>query len=164
MDRFRIQGGTPLSGAVEVAGSKNAALPILASTLLLEGEASLSRVPRLRDVETMCGLLESLDCEIVSGSGLVQVRTQADGATQAPYAVVRKMRASICVLGPLLARRGMAEAALPGGCVLGARPIDIHLRGLEALGATLSLDSGVVRAKAPPGSRGRHGWPPGRRA
>jgi UDP-N-acetylglucosamine 1-carboxyvinyltransferase len=148
MDRFRIQGGTPLSGEVEVAGSKNAALPILASTLLLEGEASLSRVPRLRDVETMCGLLESLDCAIVSGSGLVQVRADATGSTQAPYGIVRKMRASICVLGPLLARRGTAEAALPGGCVLGARPIDIHLRGLESLGATLSLDSGVVRAKA----------------
>ena len=151
MDRFRIHGGFPLKGSVVAAGSKNSTLPVLAASLLLQGESKFKRVPGLRDVDTMLGLLESLDSSVVRMGDEVQIRVADSGRTSAPYEIVRKMRASVCVLGPLLARRGRAEAALPGGCVLGVRPIDIHLRGLEALGARVSLESGVIKAEAPRG-------------
>ncbi|MBC8329982.1 MAG: UDP-N-acetylglucosamine 1-carboxyvinyltransferase [Planctomycetes bacterium] len=151
MDCFRIEGGEELSGSVAASGSKNASLPILAASLLLEGEADFQRVPELRDVSTLLELLRDLGAEVDACAGRVRVRCGAQGPTEAPYAVVRRMRASVCVLGPLLARRGRARVALPGGCVLGVRPIDLHLKGMEALGATVTVEHGTVVAEAPPG-------------
>ena len=128
MDCFLVDGGTPLEGRVGAAGSKNAALPILASSLLLDGQASFARVPLLRDIDTMRELLEALGVRMESpAAGLWTAQVVDDGGTVAPYEIVRRMRASVCVLGPLLARRGQAEVPLPGGCVLGARPIDVHV-------------------------------------
>lgn len=151
MDCFRVQGGVPLRGRVAASGSKNACLPLLASTLLLDGAADFERVPALRDVDTILELLDGLGCRVVRDGARVRLAADAAGPTEAPYAVVRRMRASVCVLGPLLARRGRAQVALPGGCVLGARPIDLHLKGLAALGADIQIEHGTVIATAPAG-------------
>lgn len=152
MDCFLVDGGTPLDGRVAAAGSKNAALPILASALLLDGPAAFSRVPLLRDIDTMRELLEALGVRMESSTaGGWTAEVVDSGVTAAPYEIVRRMRASVCVLGPLLARRGRAEVPLPGGCVLGARPIDVHIRGMQALGAVVELEHGSLRAEAPTG-------------
>jgi UDP-N-acetylglucosamine 1-carboxyvinyltransferase len=151
MDLFRIEGGRVLLGSVEASGSKNACLPLLAAGLLLEGETRLGRVPRLRDVDTLLELLGELGVQAHREGDDLRLACPQGGPTEAPYAVVRRMRASVCVLGPLLARRGRARVALPGGCVLGVRPIDLHLKGMEALGAEVRVEHGTVVAAAPPG-------------
>ncbi len=152
MDCFVVEGGRPLAGTVRAAGSKNAVLPLMAAALLPEGETRLERVPRVRDVTTLTELLRSLGASVESGvPGMLRIQAPAEGPTEAPYEVVRRMRASVCVLGPLLARRGRARVSLPGGCVLGVRPIDLHLKGLAALGARIQVEHGTVAAEAPPG-------------
>jgi len=148
MDRFVIQGGAPLRGEVAVSGAKNAALPILAATILADGECRLEGVPRLRDVDTMLEILGTLGVEARrEADGAVVTRTVDEGLTRAPYELVKTMRASICVLGPLVGRRGRAEVSFPGGCVIGPRPVDLHLTGLEALGARIKVEGGYIRAE-----------------
>lgn len=149
MDMLTIQGGTPLRGTVRVDGAKNAALPIMAACVAVQGEVQLTQVPDLVDVSTMTQLLQSLGCE-VSRTQNQTATVNADPANKsfADYELVRRMRASICVLGPLLARFGKAEVSLPGGCNIGHRPIDLHLKGLTALGADLRIENGYVVATA----------------
>jgi len=149
MDMFCIEGGHTLRGSVRVEGSKNASLPILAATLAIEGEAYLQQIPQLQDVQTMNRLLQLMGASIEwQADGSLIVNTDSVHTTLAPYEMVRQMRASVCVLGPLLARFGKAMVSLPGGCNIGHRPIDIHLRGLTALGADIRLDGGYVVAEA----------------
>ena len=148
MDALRIHGGTRLSGTLEVDGSKNAALPAMAAAILSAGEVTLRDIPTLSDIGNMVKLLRELGCE-VSGQGRdCTIRTIDTSATHARYDIVRTMRASICVLGPLLAARGEARVSMPGGCAIGDRPVDLHLRGLEALGAQIELDGGDIIARA----------------
>jgi UDP-N-acetylglucosamine 1-carboxyvinyltransferase len=153
MDRIVIRGGRPLRGEVEVGGAKNAALPALAATLLAEGEHQLQRVPRLADVATMGRLLEHMGSEVERNAGgtgdQLTVRTPAQLKAEAPYELVKTMRAAVLVLGPLVARVGRARVSLPGGCAIGARPIDQHLKGLTALGAEIRLSHGYVEVTAP---------------
>lgn len=148
MDRFEIEGGVPLRGEVEVGGAKNAALPMLAATILAEGTCRLEGIPDLRDIRTMLRLLESLGVEATRlPDGAIETRITDPSAVMAPYDLVKTMRASICVLGPLVGARGRAEVSFPGGCVLGPRPVDLHLLGLERLGATVEVDAGYIRAE-----------------
>lgn len=147
MDRLAIEGGVPLKGEVEVSGAKNAVLPILAATLLADGPCTIEGVPDLKDVSTMLDILRVLGVEAnrhADGTVTTEVRTES--SSRAPYELVKTMRASICVLGPLLGKRRRAEVSFPGGCVIGPRPIDLHVSGLEALGATLSLEGGYIVA------------------
>ncbi len=148
MDKLIIEGGTRLEGTVKVSGSKNAALPILAATLMSEGDCTISNVPPLRDMFTICRILNELGVETHYEGGTVSSRLVSDKFCVAPYDLVRTMRASICVLGPLLARRGRAKVSLPGGCVIGSRPIDLHIKGLAALGAKIKIEHGYVVAEA----------------
>jgi len=149
MDRFVIEGGTPLSGEVEVGGSKNASLPALAACLLAEGESSIGNVPFLKDVETLRRILEQLGMKARRDSeGRIVCRVEDEGPVTAPYELVKTMRASICVLGPLVAKRGHARVSQPGGCVIGPRPIDLHLKGLVALGAKVRVEKGYIVAEA----------------
>ncbi len=149
MERIVIRGGTRLRGAVAASGAKNAALPIMAASLLAEGPCRLSNVPELRDVRTMATLLESLGVRVAGGAG-AQLVLDASAATghRAAYDLVRTMRASVLVLGPLLARFGEAQVSLPGGCAIGARPINLHLKGLDKLGAEITIDEGYVCARS----------------
>lgn len=148
MDMFCVEGGQQLRGTVQVEGSKNAALPILAATLAVQGEVVLERIPQLQDIATMRRLLQSMGATIDDGRDFtLTVDTRDVRESVAPYDLVRQMRASVCVLGPLLARFGTARVSLPGGCNIGHRPIDIHLRGLAALGADIRLESGYVVAE-----------------
>jgi len=145
MDSFRIEGGHRLSGHATVDGSKNAALPLLAAAILSEGTTTLSGVPELSDITNMCRLLEALGLEISRPRpGTIQAQTVDPNRIHAEYEIVRTMRASISTLGPLLARRGRAVVAMPGGCAFGARPVDLHLRGMEALGAKVRLEGGDI--------------------
>ena len=147
MDKFVIQGGVRLKGEVTVSGSKNAALPILAASLLGDSPSTLRSVPDLADVRAMSNLLGDLGTEVTrDGGGAMTVVVKDESLSHAVYDRVRKMRASICVLGPLLAKRRYARVAMPGGCAIGARPIDLHLRGLRALGAKIELESGDIVA------------------
>ncbi len=150
MEQIIVSGGRPLRGAVRIHGAKNAALPIMAAALLAEGPTVLHRVPRLRDVETMAGVLRplGLSAEWVGPQSLRLCPEKNTKTTTAPAELVRRMRGSVCVLGPLLATRGAAVLPLPGGCVLGRRPIDLHLLGLRALGAEISFERDFVRAAA----------------
>ena len=149
MERIVINGGRPLSGTVRVSGSKNAALPIMAASILTRGTTVLSEVPRLADVETMREILVALGVDAEWTGGNTMRLTPGDTAgADAPPDLVRRMRASVCVLGPLLATRGAAALPLPGGCVLGLRPIDLHLRGLKALGAEFRVEDTRVRGRA----------------
>lgn len=148
MDKILVHGGTRLGGRVRVGGSKNSALPILAATLLTKETCEIRRVPDLSDIHYMLTILSSLGCEVERASGVVRVRAE-NVRTEAPYEIVRKMRASVCVLGPLIGREGEATVSLPGGCVIGDRPIDLHLRGFESLGAAVSVRSGNVKVLAP---------------
>jgi UDP-N-acetylglucosamine 1-carboxyvinyltransferase len=148
MDKILVHGGRPLEGKVKIGGSKNSALPILAATLLTKETCTISRVPDLSDIHYMLTILAGLGCEVKRASGTVQVRAEKI-MTHAPYDIVRKMRASVCVLGPLLGREHEATVSLPGGCVIGDRPIDLHLRGFEALGAAVRVTSGNVKVLAP---------------
>ncbi len=149
MDMFVVRGGHPLQGAVAISGSKNASLPIMAAVLAVEGPVTLRKVPRLADVDTLALLLSRLGVRIDrTGNDDLQLEVVDTSACVAPYDLVRRMRAGICVLGPLLGRRRRACVSLPGGCNIGHRPIDLHLRGLAALGAEISIDRGYVLAKA----------------
>jgi UDP-N-acetylglucosamine 1-carboxyvinyltransferase len=149
MDRFRIRGGRPLSGEITIGGAKNAALPLMTAGMLTDERLVLSNVPRLADIQTMSALL--------SQHGVAVDRLDNDGRrlsiggaitnTEAPYDIVRKMRASFLVLGPLLARVGEGRVSLPGGCDIGVRPVDLHLKGLEQMGAQITLDGGYVNAR-----------------
>jgi UDP-N-acetylglucosamine 1-carboxyvinyltransferase len=149
MDAIRVQGGRPLHGEITVGGAKNAALPILCATLLADGGSRLRNVPDLRDIHTTAALLRFLGREVEVNCPEVRM-LPATGPVrpEAPYELVRQMRASVLVLGPLLARYGRAKVSLPGGCAIGARPIDQHLKGLEALGAKIHVEHGYVSATA----------------
>jgi UDP-N-acetylglucosamine 1-carboxyvinyltransferase len=151
MDAFRIQGGTRLSGRIAVEGSKNASLPLMAAALLADEPVTLRRTPDLADTRNMSRLLGELGCDVTAANGDPSTLTLTNidtTASHARYDIVRTMRASICVLGPLLARRKHAAVAMPGGCAFGARPVDLHLRGLEALGARIDLRGGDIVATA----------------
>src|SRR6202158_3346369 len=147
MDAIRIRGGGPLRGSVRISGAKNAALPILCATLLSDGASKLRNVPALRDIDTTAALLRFLGRNVTVMSPEVTVDAGTDVRPEAPYELVKQMRASVLVLGPLLARFGRAKVSLPGGCAIGARPIDQHLKGLEAMGATIHLVRGYVEAE-----------------
>lgn len=149
MDKFLIKGGQPLKGSVTVSGSKNAALPILAATILANGKSIIKGVPRLADVETMSQILRELGLEVKrKPNGDIEVEVKDESSSTARYELVKTMRASICVLGPLLAKRKNARVSLPGGCVIGVRPIDLHEKGLRALGAKMDYQHGYVIARA----------------
>ena len=157
MDMFRIRGGRPLEGSITIGGAKNAALPLMAAGLLTAERLVLTNVPLLDDIRTMGALLAQHGVAVDKAAN--DGRTLSIGgpitSTEAPYDIVRKMRASFLVLGPLLARIGEARVSLPGGCAIGARPVDLHLKGLEQMGAEITLDAGYVSAKAP--KQGLHG-------
>jgi UDP-N-acetylglucosamine 1-carboxyvinyltransferase len=148
MDRIVITGGTPLHGEVQISGAKNSALPLLASTILGGEECVLTNVPRVVDVMTMGKLLSMLGASVVHEGNRAVVRADVIHATQAPYELVKTMRASVLVLGPLLARWGEATVSMPGGCAIGSRPVNLHLAGLTKLGAEVSIEHGYIRAKA----------------
>jgi UDP-N-acetylglucosamine 1-carboxyvinyltransferase len=148
LDKILIRGGAKLRGEVRVSGAKNAALPILVSSLLAAGRSTYRNVPQLGDVRTMTRLLETLGAGIEGRGGIVHIDTSRINRFEAPYDLVKTMRASALVLGPLVSRYGEAKVSLPGGCAIGARPIDQHLKGLEALGARISLEKGDVYARA----------------
>jgi UDP-N-acetylglucosamine 1-carboxyvinyltransferase len=161
MDAFRIQGNRPLRGTVRVHGSKNAALPLMAASLLTDQPVALRDVPDLSDIRNQARLLGRLGIDVQrdpdTDPRAYTLQTQDTSLCQAPYEIVRTMRAGICVLGPLLGRRGHAEVSMPGGCAIGDRPVDLHLRGLRALGAEIELDEGYILARAPAGRlKGAH--------
>lgn len=150
MARFIVEKSEPLHGEVEISGSKNAVLPIMAAAILTEDECEIMDVPALRDVDVMCRLLGSIGSEIKTNykENTIQITTKSIIAEEAPYELVKKMRASILVMGALLAKTGKAKIALPGGCAIGARPINLHLKGFQALGAEIMEGHGYVEAKA----------------
>lgn len=173
MDMIRIRGGRPLHGTIAIGGAKNAALPLMAASLLTRETLTLSNLPHLADITTMVNLLAQHGAEVaMEGGGRDGEGDGGEGggdghvgrtlsltagdiaSTTAPYELVRRMRASILVLGPLLARRGEAKVSLPGGCAIGTRPVDLHLKGLEALGAEIELEGGYVHARVPDGLKG----------
>ena len=156
MDSIIVRGGTPLHGQIRIAGAKNAALTLMPATLLTEEPLTLTNVPRLSDIRTMSQLLKSLGTEVASmqGGQVITLSSYNLASTTADYEIVRKMRASNLVLGPLLAREGYATVSLPGGCAIGARPMDIHITGLEALGAEIELRDGYLHAKTKGGLKG----------
>ena len=156
MDKFVIQGGTPLVGSIPTSGAKNSALPVLAAALLTADEVVLRRIPRVRDIRTMERLLVDIGSDIRVDGETVTLKTPTIVSPEAPYELVKTMRASSLVLGPLVARAGRARVSLPGGCGIGARPINYHLSGLERLGAVISQDHGYIEAAAPDGLRGAH--------
>ncbi|MFC7335824.1 UDP-N-acetylglucosamine 1-carboxyvinyltransferase [Haloferula chungangensis] len=153
MDKLLVHGGTPIHGTITISGSKNASLPILAATLLTEEDCVIRRVPDVSDTNYMVQILTGLGSDVERFSGTVRV-TAAEISDTAPYDIVRRMRASVCMMGPLLARKKRCVVALPGGCVIGDRPIDLHIRGLEALGATAEVEGGNVILSAPNGLKG----------
>ncbi len=149
MDNLLIKGGQTLSGQLRVSGAKNAALPILAATLLTDAKTTIRNLPHLHDITTMVELLGSLGADLMIDEKLgIEVDGSTINTLQAPYELVKTMRASILVLGPLLARFGEAEVSFPGGCAIGSRPVDLHLKGLEAMGAEISVDAGYIKAKS----------------
>lgn len=156
MDSIIVTGNGPLSGQIPIAGAKNACLTLMPATLLSEEPLTLTNAPRLSDIKTMSALLQSLGAEVtqLQDGQVLAMSSHALNNHVADYEIVRKMRASILVLGPLLARDGHAVVSLPGGCAIGARPVDLHLRALEAMGAELELKDGYVHAKAPGGLKG----------
>jgi UDP-N-acetylglucosamine 1-carboxyvinyltransferase len=158
MDKLLIRGGGPLSGEIRVSGSKNAALPILAATLLSSEPVRVSNLPHLHDITTMIALLRSMGTELLVDEKLcVEINGATTKQTTAPYELVKTMRASILVLGPLLAHFGRARVSFPGGCAIGSRPVDQHLRGLEAMGAQIEVDEGYITATCPNGRlKGAH--------
>jgi UDP-N-acetylglucosamine 1-carboxyvinyltransferase len=163
MDSIRIRGGNPLKGQIAIGGAKNAALPLMVAALLTDETLALSRMPDLADIKTLSNLLiqHGAEIEIAGGDGVrdperrtAKITTAEITSTTAPYDLVRRMRASVLVLGPILARMGEASVSLPGGCAIGTRPVDLHLKGLEALGAEIELEGGYIHAKAPKGLQG----------
>ncbi len=154
MDKFRIKGGNPLKGSVSISGAKNSALPCMAAALLTPETVTLHNLPYARDIITQRRLLEDLGATVLTP----ELRTHKINAShieifEAPYELVKTMRASVLALGPLLARFGKAKVSLPGGCAIGTRPIDLHLKGFEQLGAEVRLEAGNVVASAPEGGR-----------
>ncbi|VDY98143.1 UDP-N-acetylglucosamine L-carboxyvinyltransferase [Escherichia coli] len=145
MDKFRVQGPTKLQGEVTISGAKNAALPILFAALLAEEPVEIQNVPKLKDVDTSMKLLSQLGAK-VERNGSVHIDARDVNVFCAPYDLVKTMRASIWALGPLVARFGQGQVSLPGGCTIGARPVDLHISGLEQLGATIKLEEGYVKA------------------
>ncbi|MDD3444752.1 MAG: UDP-N-acetylglucosamine 1-carboxyvinyltransferase [Zavarzinia sp.] len=154
MQRIVIRGGGELHGEIPISGAKNAALPLVAAGLLTSGTLILDNLPELADVGFMLGLVEQHGAEIARGPRHVEITAATISNTTAPYDIVRKMRASVLVLGPLVARMGEARVSLPGGCAIGTRPVDLHLKGLEAMGAVIELADGYVHATAPKGLKG----------
>ncbi len=163
MDRIRIRGGSRLKGEISVGGAKNAALPLMAASLLTDETLTLGNLPHVADITTMANLLAQLGVEVhLNGQAangghygrVLELTARRIAQTRAPYDLVRKMRASVLVLGPLVARYGRAEVSLPGGCAIGTRPIDLHLQGLRQLGAEIELSEGYVIARAPQGLTG----------
>ncbi len=152
MDKFVIRGGNPLLGTVRISGAKNAALPAMAAALLTEEPVILENIPQVRDIETERRLLAAMGAEVELGYGRAQHRTTICcrnlANAEASYDLVKTMRASTLVLGPLVARTGAARVSLPGGCAIGARPIDLHLNGLEKLGAQITQEHGYIEARA----------------
>ncbi|MCK9194198.1 MAG: UDP-N-acetylglucosamine 1-carboxyvinyltransferase [Nevskia sp.] len=149
MDKFLIEGNGPLAGEVRASGAKNAALPILCASLLIDDALQLDNIPQLHDIATTKRLLAQMGVAVATDStGSVTVNASGITTCTAPYELVKTMRASILVLGPLLARRGEAQVSLPGGCAIGARPVDLHLMGLKAMGAEITLDGGFINARA----------------
>ena len=149
MEKLLIQGGAPLEGEVRISGAKNAVLPILAATMLGEGPSVISNVPHLRDVTTTMSLLGQMGASLTVDERMnIEVDPDTINSYQAPYALVKTMRASILVLGPLVARFGEAEVSLPGGCAIGARPVNLHIEGLRAMGAEIVVEDGYIRARA----------------
>ena len=153
MDKFVVRGGNPLLGTIKVSGAKNSALPCMAAAILTEDEVILENIPQVRDIETERRLLAAMGAEVDLGYGRAQHRTSIRCATLsdpvAKYEIVKTMRASSLVLGPLIARTGIARVAMPGGCAIGGRPIDLHIKGLEAMGATITQDHGYLEARTP---------------
>ncbi len=154
MDRFVIKGGVPLRGQIETGGAKNSALPALAATLLTDRPVVLRRIPRVRDVRTMQRLLVDIGASTEVDGECVRIQVSQIRSPEAPYELVKTMRASSLVIGPLVARAGHARVSLPGGCAIGARPINLHLAGLEQLGAQIQQSHGYIEASAPQGLRG----------
>ncbi len=148
MDKIVIKGGVTLNGEIQVGGAKNSALPLLFATLLSSGTSELTNIPGLRDINTAAKLLETLGAEVSRDGACFRIDASQIESVEAPYDLVKTMRASVLVLGPLLARCGHARVSLPGGCAIGARPINLHLKGLELLGAKITLDHGYVEAAA----------------
>lgn len=153
MDKLVVHGGSVLKGAINISGSKNASLPILAATILTGEDCIIRRVPDVSDTNYMIQILSALGADVERSSGTVRIAC-AEIADEAPYELVRRMRASICVMGPLLARKGRAVVSLPGGCVIGDRPVDLHLKGMEALGARVEFEGGNITLTAPNGLKG----------
>ena len=157
MDKLLISGGGPLDGEIRISGSKNAALPVLAATLLADTPVCLYNLPHLNDITTMLALLRCMGVGITITERMgVEIDISTMTEFEAPYELVKTMRASILVLGPMLARFGKADVSFPGGCAIGSRPVDIHLKGLEAMGAQIEVDGGYIRARAPEGLKGAH--------
>jgi UDP-N-acetylglucosamine 1-carboxyvinyltransferase len=148
MDKFLVRGGRPLRGSVKVGGAKNAVLPIMAASLLTDEEVVIRNVPDLRDVQTLSKVLRELGMEVDHQEDCLRIQMKDESPYTAPYELVSTMRASICVLGPLLAKRGRARVSMPGGCVFGVRPIDLHIKGLNSLGARLAVESGFLQCEA----------------
>src|SRR5512138_247536 len=158
MDKFVIRGGNPLLGTIRVSGAKNAALPAMAAALLTDETVILENIPDVRDIETTRKLLVAMGAEVELGYGRAAHRTTIScrnlASPEASYELVKTMRASTLVLGPLVARAGRARVSLPGGCAIGARPIDLHVNALEHLGARIEQEHGYIEAQAPTGLRG----------
>ena len=152
MEKLQITGGTRLHGEVKISGAKNAALPILAATILAEGVCLISNVPHLKDVTTMIQLLGNMGVDVsINEHQTIEVNATEVATTTAPYDLVKTMRASILVLGPLLSRFGHAKVSLPGGCAIGARPVNIHVQGLQKMGAEIEIKEGYIHAGLPDG-------------
>src|SRR5690625_1016509 len=155
MEKIIVKGGQRLKGTVRVAGAKNAVLPVIAASILAsEGQSTIKEVPSLADVYTINEVLRSINAQVTFEDETVTVDATGDLQTEAPFEYVRKMRASVLVLGPLLARYGHAKVAMPGGCAIGSRPIDLHLKGFEAMGATVHVGNGFVEVQAKQGLKG----------
>jgi len=156
MDLFHIKGPVRLAGTVAISGSKNAALPIMAAAILAPGKSIVRGAPHLADISVLAKLLRALGAKVKRNAGTkLQIDASVIDNPTGPYDIVRKMRASICILGPLLARCGSAKVSMPGGCAIGDRPVDIHLRGLRALGAEIHLENGYIVAETPHGLKGK---------
>jgi UDP-N-acetylglucosamine 1-carboxyvinyltransferase len=154
MDKIVINGANPLKGSVRISGSKNAALPVMAATLLASGKYTITNVPDLRDIKTMSHLLRIIGARVDFADNTLSIDTSNCNYFEAPYELVKTMRASIYVLGPLLARFSQARVSLPGGCAIGPRPVDLHTKGMERLGAEIKLERGYIEASAPSGLHG----------
>src|SRR5579862_1938675 len=152
MDKFVVRGGNPLLGTIKVSGAKNSALPCMAAAILTEDEVTLENIPQVRDIETERKLLASMGASVGERQGIardrVTISCRSLSDPVAKYEIVKTMRASSLVLGPLIARTGIARVAMPGGCAIGGRPIDLHIKGLEAMGATIVYDHGYLEARA----------------